>query len=80
MDALEDRVRRWLKRALPKTMTQREAISLLKEHGWTQTLGGKHDVKMAKAEERPITLPSNHGEKYPKGLTLAILKQAGLKP
>ena len=42
------------------------------------TRGGKHVMKMEKAGERPITLPHHRGETYGKGLTAAILKQAGL--
>jgi len=42
------------------------------------TRGGKHVVKMEKEGQRPITLPHHHGKTYGKGLTAAILKQAGL--
>jgi len=42
------------------------------------TRGGKHVVKMEKAGERPITLPRHGGKTYGKGLTAAILRQAGL--
>lgn len=30
------------------TLSQRKAIKLLKENGWTQARGGKHQVKMTK--------------------------------
>lgn len=73
-------MRNWFKRGLPKTMTQREAKSLLESNGWKATIGGKHSVKMVKKGCRPITLPMHNGQAYPKGLTEAILKQAGLKP
>jgi hypothetical protein len=44
-------------RRLPKTMNQREAKRLLEEHGWVETRGGKHVVKMTKPGHRPITPP-----------------------
>ena len=62
----------------PKRLNQRAAIKLLKSHGWTQTAGGKHAVKMTKTGRRPITLPRHRGVEYGPGLTRAILKQAGL--
>jgi len=61
------------------TLSQKKAIKLLKENGWTQGRGGKHQVKMTKAGRRPITLPQHKGRDYPSGLTQAILKQAGLR-
>ncbi len=30
------------------TLSQKKAIKLLKENGWTQARGGKHQVKMTK--------------------------------
>ncbi len=72
-------MRRWLKRGLPKTLTQRQARSLLEQNGWKCTIGGKHNVKMVKEGCRPITLPQHKGQVYPAGLTEAILKEAGLK-
>lgn len=61
------------------TLSQKKAIKLLKEHGWTQARGGKHQVKMTKEGCRPITLPQHKNRDYPPGLALAILKQAGLQ-
>lgn len=58
-------------------MNQKSAIALLALNGWTRTGGGKH-VKMVKPGERPITLPHHRGSQYSKGLTAAILRQAGL--
>jgi hypothetical protein len=73
-------VGRWSKKsALPKTMTQREAQSLLEANKWVCTQGGKHVVKMEKEGRRPITLPSCNGGMYSVNLTARILKQAGLK-
>ena len=60
------------------TLNQKKAIKLLKENGWTQVRGGKHQVKMAKPGCRPITLPQHKGRDYSPGLTQAILRQAGL--
>jgi predicted RNA binding protein YcfA (HicA-like mRNA interferase family) len=34
---------------------------------------------MEKAGQRPITLPMHHGGDYSRGLTAAILREAGLK-
>lgn len=64
---------------LPRVLNQRTARQLLERHGWTETLGGKHVVKMEKAGQRPITLPMHHGGDYSRGLTAAILREAGLK-
>ncbi|MCB0862272.1 MAG: type II toxin-antitoxin system HicA family toxin [Solirubrobacterales bacterium] len=61
------------------TLNQKQAIRLLESNGWKRKSGGKHQVKMVKSGRRPITLPDNHRKDYPAGLTLAILKQAGLR-
>jgi predicted RNA binding protein YcfA (HicA-like mRNA interferase family) len=63
---------------IPSTLNQRTAKRLLEAHGWIETRGGKHVVKMEKPGQRPITLPANKRRDYPKGLTAAILRQAGL--
>jgi predicted RNA binding protein YcfA (HicA-like mRNA interferase family) len=64
---------------LPRVLSQRSAKKLLEEHGWTETLGGKHVVKMEKPGRRPITLPHHRGSDYSRSLTEALLRQAGLK-
>lgn len=64
---------------LPRTMNQKEAILLLKHHGWTKERGGKHAVKMTKPGHRPVTLSKHRGAQYSVSYTQAILKQAGLK-
>jgi predicted RNA binding protein YcfA (HicA-like mRNA interferase family) len=61
------------------TLNQRKAIKLLKENGWKQARGGKHQVKMTKPGRRPITLPQHKGRDYQAGLAGSILKQAGLQ-
>ncbi len=61
------------------TLNQKSAIRLSKGEGWTQSRGGKHQVKMVKPGYRPITLPQHKGRDYPRGLARAILKQAGLR-
>ena len=61
------------------TLNQKQAIELLKENGWRQARGGKHQVKMTKPGSRPITLPQHKGRDYQPGLVRAILKQAGLQ-
>ncbi len=57
------------------TLSQKKAIKLLKENGWTQARGGKHQVKMTKPGCRPITLPQHKGRDYQPGL--ASDSQAG---
>lgn len=64
---------------LPKRLSQKTAKALLKQYGWEETLGGKHNIKMEKPGERPITLPMHKGSEYGPGLTTAILREAGLK-
>jgi len=67
--------------AKPKTvklLNQKFAIKLLKQHGYKQTSGGKHQVKMVKGGTA-ITLPQFKGEDYSKSFTRTILKQAGLE-
>jgi len=61
------------------TLNQKQAIKLLRDNGWVQARGGKHQVKMTKPGWRPITLPQHKKRDYPSGLTQAILKQAGLR-
>jgi predicted RNA binding protein YcfA (HicA-like mRNA interferase family) len=62
----------------PKLLDQQSARRLLEQYGWQMTRGGKHVVKMQKEGFRPITLPRHGGKTYGKGLTAAILRQAGL--
>jgi len=64
---------------LPRVLRQRTAKQLLEQNGWTETLGGKHVVKMEKPGHRAITLPKHRGSNYSRDLTAAILRQAGLK-
>ena len=61
------------------TLSQKKAIKLLEKNGWRRVRGGKHQVKMIKPGCRPITLPQHKGRDYSRGLTQAILKQAGLR-
>ena len=65
--------------ALPKVLSQRTARQLLERNGWTMERGGKH-LKMVKEGHRPVTLPDHKRQDYPRGLTRAILKEAGLLP
>ncbi len=60
-----------------KLLSQKTAIKLLKSHGWKKGVGGNHAVKMSK-DGAAITLPHCKGADYGKGLTAAILKQAGI--
>ncbi len=59
--------------------TQEELIRKLREHGWEQSVGGKHQVKMIREGERPVTIPEFKGGTLPIGLSHAILKQAGIE-
>lgn len=61
-----------------KLRTQKEWIKVLRQRGWQKERGGKHVVKMTKDGCRPITLPMNKGNPYPKGLNAAIRREAGL--
>lgn len=63
---------------MPDLLDQKSARKLLEQNGWKCTKGGKHNVKMEKEGERPITLPRHRGATYGKGLSAAIRKQAGL--
>ena len=62
-----------------RPLSQKSAIKLMREHGWTKTVGGKHNVKMEKSGKRPITLPKHGGADYSKGLTRALLRQAEIE-
>lgn len=65
---------------MPRLLSQRTARKLLEERGWAKTVGGKHNVKMEKSGQRPITLPKHKGADYSLGLTRSILKAAGIDP
>lgn len=65
---------------MAKLLSQKAAIKLLTANGWSKTIGGKHNVKMAKPGKRPITLPKHRGQDYSQDLTRAILRQAGIDP
>ena len=62
-----------------KRYTQKTLIKMLKGHGWEQSVGGKHQVKMTRECHRPVTIPEFKGETLPVGLSQAILKQAGIE-
>jgi predicted RNA binding protein YcfA (HicA-like mRNA interferase family) len=57
---------------------QRECIKALEDDGWIRERGGKHQVKMVKPGNRPITLPQHKGRTYSKGLDAEIRRQAAL--
>jgi predicted RNA binding protein YcfA (HicA-like mRNA interferase family) len=75
---IEPTIARVRRRRTPKVGNQLIAIRVLKEDGWTQTKGGKHNVKMTKPGRRPITLPHHGGKDYATGLWAAILREAEL--
>lgn len=49
---------------MPKLLNQKSAAKLLQENGWTESVGGKHNVKMVKPGHRPITLPKHKAQDY----------------
>lgn len=59
-------------------LTQKQWIKLLQANGWILERGGKHQVKMTKLGERPITLPENKRSAYGKGFEAALRREAGL--
>lgn len=63
---------------MPRLLSQKTTRKLLEEHGWTKTVGGKHNIKMEKPGKRPITLPKHKGADYSLGLTRSILKAANI--
>lgn len=50
-------------------------IKVMREQGWRQETGGKHQVKMTMQGRRPVTLPDNHRRPYPKGLDAQIRRE-----
>lgn len=62
-----------------KRYTQKQLIKTLKDRGWEQSVGGKHQVKMVREGHRPVTIPEFRGETLPVGLSQGILKQAGIE-
>ncbi len=56
--------------------TQKEWIKYLQEQGWTLDRGGKHQVKMTKPGQRPITLPENKRRAYSKGFEAQLRREA----
>jgi predicted RNA binding protein YcfA (HicA-like mRNA interferase family) len=58
--------------------TQKEWIKRLEAEGWTRSTGGKHQVKMTKDGNRPITLPEHKRRAYSKRLEAELRRQAGL--
>ncbi len=59
-------------------MTQKQWIKLLEKAGWRRETGGKHQVKMTKQGQRPITLPEHKRRAYSKGFEAELRRQAGL--
>jgi hypothetical protein len=58
--------------------TQKEWIKRLQKEGWTLDHGGKHQVKMTKAGQRPITLPENKRRVYSKGFEAQLRREISL--
>jgi predicted RNA binding protein YcfA (HicA-like mRNA interferase family) len=47
--------------------TQKEWIKRLQQEGWVLDRGGKHQVKMTKTRQRPITLPEKQAPRLLEG-------------
>jgi predicted RNA binding protein YcfA (HicA-like mRNA interferase family) len=60
---------------MPKPLSQKTAKALAEKNGWTETAGGKHNVKMEKAGCRPVTLPHHGGKDWGKDLSARVRKQ-----
>lgn len=56
-------------------LNQQSAKRLAVKNGWTETQGGKHNVKMEKPGYRPVTLPHHGGKDWGKDLSARIRKQ-----
>jgi predicted RNA binding protein YcfA (HicA-like mRNA interferase family) len=59
--------------------TQKEWIKHLQQEGWALERGGKHQAKMTKPGQRPITLPENKRRAYSKGFESQLRREAGLQ-
>lgn len=60
---------------MAELLSQKTAKKLAEEHGWTETQGGKHAVKMEKPGCRPVTLPHHGGKQWGKDLSDRVRKQ-----
>jgi predicted RNA binding protein YcfA (HicA-like mRNA interferase family) len=59
-------------------MTGKEVAKLMKQHGWElNRISGSHHI-MVKPGKRSVPVPIHGDRDLPKGLTHAILKQAGI--
>jgi predicted RNA binding protein YcfA (HicA-like mRNA interferase family) len=60
-------------------MSGREIVKIMKRNGWIlDRISGSHHV-MVKEGLRSIPVPVHGKKDIPKGLAIAILKQAGIK-
>jgi predicted RNA binding protein YcfA (HicA-like mRNA interferase family) len=60
-------------------MNGNELVKLLKENGWTlDRINGSHHI-MVKTGRRSVPVPVHGKKELPRGLIVAIKKQAGLK-
>ncbi|HEY5342500.1 MAG TPA: hypothetical protein VIJ66_02455 [Solirubrobacteraceae bacterium] len=59
--------------------TQKGWIKRLQRAGWELERGGKHQVKMTKAGQRPVTLPENKRRVYSKGFEAQLRRETALK-
>jgi predicted RNA binding protein YcfA (HicA-like mRNA interferase family) len=57
------------------TLSQKTAKRLAEENGWTETQGGRHNIKMEKPGCRPVTLPHHGGKEWGKDLSARVRRQ-----
>ncbi len=60
-------------------MNGKELTKLLKQNGWVlDRINGSHHI-YTKTKRRAVPIPVHGKKDLPKGLVIAILKQAGIK-
>jgi hypothetical protein len=67
-----------LRSVLPRT--QKQWIKRLLAEGWSESRGGRHQVKMTKPGRRPITLPENRRRAYSKGFEAQLERELRYQP
>jgi predicted RNA binding protein YcfA (HicA-like mRNA interferase family) len=59
-------------------MTGKDVVKLLREHGWTvDRISGSHHI--LKRDGKTLSVPVHANRDLPKGLLVALLKEAGLR-
>src|ERR1700722_7111646 len=63
----------------PAPLNYRAAVRLLVQNGYSMGTPARHGTKMVKEGASPVILPRHGNRSYGKGLTHAIVTQAGLQ-